>query len=233
MAMNNVVFQLKAASFAFTIMQLSSINIDLIEEQVAAMTQKTPLFFNGTPVLLDLTIVEKIDIPLDIRALIERIRPYGLLPVGLKTQSPAYTETAKQLGLPLMNHTSSTHTEAKKKAEETTHTQTMIIDQPIRSGKQIYAKGGDLIVASSVSHGAEILADGNIHVYGNLYGRVLAGVQGNQQARIYCNKSLDAELIAIAGNYLVNEHIPEQYKKLNQLLCVQLNDKTLTFTPLQ
>lgn len=229
--MNTTAFQLKAASFAFTIMQLSSLNLELIEAQVAAMTQKTPLFFNGTPVLLDLTIIEKIDIPLDINTLIERIRPYGLLPVGLKTQHATYTEMAKQLGLPIMNHTSSTSTEVKKKVEES-HTSTLIIDQPVRSGKQIYAKGGDLIVTSSVSHGAEILADGNIHVYGNLYGRVLAGVQGNVAARIYANKSLDAELIAIAGNYLVNEQIPEQYKKLNQLLCVQLVDKTLTFSPI-
>ena len=75
---------------------------------------------------------------------------------------------------------------------------------PIRSGMQVYAKDTDLIVTASVSPGAELFADGNIHVYGPLRGRALAGVQGNMQARIFC-RTLEAELVSIAGYYLTKE----------------------------
>jgi len=81
---------------------------------------------------------------------------------------------------------------------------TKIIYQPVRSGQQVYAKGGDLIVMAAVNPGAEIVADGNIHVYAPMKGRALAGVMGDQTARIFC-QSMHAELIAIAGNFRVFE----------------------------
>ncbi len=84
---------------------------------------------------------------------------------------------------------------------------TMVLKNPVRSGQRVYAKDGDLIVLSSVSTGAELMADGHIHVYGPLRGRALAGVKGNQEARIFCH-NLQADLIAIAGYYLTNEDLP-------------------------
>ena len=81
-----------------------------------------------------------------------------------------------------------------------------IVTTPVRSGQQIYAAGGDLIVTAAVSAGAELLADGNIHVYGALRGRALAGVKGNQGARIFCH-SLEAELVSIAGQYRISEDL--------------------------
>ena len=83
---------------------------------------------------------------------------------------------------------------------------TKLITHPVRSGQQIYAAGGDLVVLSSVSPGAEVLADGNIHVYGTLRGRALAGVKGNRSARIFCQR-LEAELISIAGHYKISEDL--------------------------
>ena len=83
---------------------------------------------------------------------------------------------------------------------------TKIIRHPIRSGQQIYAKDTDLIVIGSVSQGAEILADGNIHVYGPLRGRALAGVRGNTDSMIFCSQ-LQAELVSIAGTYKVIDDI--------------------------
>ena len=83
-----------------------------------------------------------------------------------------------------------------------------VVKQTIRSGRQVYARGGDLIIIGSVSAGAEVLADGNIHVYGTLRGRALAGVQGDQSAAIFCH-SLQSELVSIAGIYLLSEDIPE------------------------
>lgn len=87
----------------------------------------------------------------------------------------------------------------------------MLITQPVRSGQRIYARG-DLIVMSQVSAGAEIMAEGNIHVYNTLRGRALAGVQGNTAARIFC-LDLQAELISISGDYKTSEHLTEQIKK--------------------
>jgi septum site-determining protein MinC len=88
------------------------------------------------------------------------------------------------------------------------HNTAKIIRQTVRSGQQVYAPKGDLVVIGSVSAGAELLADGNIHVYGTLRGRALAGVQGDQSASIFCH-SLQAELSSIAGIYLLSDDLPE------------------------
>jgi septum site-determining protein MinC len=80
------------------------------------------------------------------------------------------------------------------------------VTHPIRSGQQIVEMQGDLIILSTVSPGAEILARRHIHVYGALRGRALAGVTGDVEARIFC-QAMDAELVSIAGNYLVNEDL--------------------------
>ncbi len=112
---------------------------------------------------------------------------------------------------------SSGTTNTAKATEKTTATEptttsltqtAKIITQPVRSGQQVYAKGGDLIVLAPVSHGAELLADGNIHVYDVLRGRALAGISGNQSARIFC-RELAAELVSIAGLYQLKDELPE------------------------
>ena len=87
-----------------------------------------------------------------------------------------------------------------------------IVQVPVRSGQQVYAPGGDLIVLAPVSAGAEILADGNIHVYAPLRGRALAGVRGNTEAIIFC-QSLEAELISVAGEYKISEDLQEAFWK--------------------
>ena len=86
--------------------------------------------------------------------------------------------------------------------------QTMVVDKPVRSGQQVYAKGRDLVVLAPVGQGAEVIADGNIHIYAPLRGRALAGVMGFEGARIFC-KELRAELISVAGLYRVSEDLPE------------------------
>lgn len=101
--------------------------------------------------------------------------------------------------------------EAKVQANHTREIQvqgsnTRVITEPVRSGQQIYARGGDLIVLAAVSQGAELLADGHIHVYGPLRGRALAGVTGDNHAHIFC-MSLESELISVAGQYKISEDI--------------------------
>jgi septum site-determining protein MinC len=81
----------------------------------------------------------------------------------------------------------------------------------VRSGQRIYAAGGDLSVVAAVSSGAELMADGNVHVYGPLRGRALAGMKGNTEARIFC-QDLQAELVSIAGHYRISENIPPELR---------------------
>jgi septum site-determining protein MinC len=87
-----------------------------------------------------------------------------------------------------------------------------VVTRPVRSGQQIYAEGADLIVLAQVSEGAEVLADGNIHIYGSLRGRALAGVKGDESARIFC-QSLDAELVSVAGNFVLQDMLPKELIK--------------------
>jgi len=80
----------------------------------------------------------------------------------------------------------------------------MIINRPLRSGQRVYARDTDLIVIGVVSRGAEVIADGNVHVYGPLRGKAMAGARGDASARIFTTQ-LDPELVAIAGVYRVIE----------------------------
>lgn len=110
------------------------------------------------------------------------------------------------------------------------HTAKMVT-QPIRSGQRIYARDGDLIVLAAVNAGAEVMADGNIHIYAPLRGRALAGVKGNENARIFCH-SMEAELIAIAGTYRVFEdQVPKEIYQQSVQIC--LRGEQLDIMPIQ
>src|SRR5206468_5302718 len=102
-----------------------------------------------------------------------------------------------------------------------------LIMQPVRSGTQIYARSTDLVVTAPVSAGAEIMADGNIHVYAALRGRALAGADGDVEARIFCSR-LEAELVSIAGRYLVSEQLPAEQRGFP--VQIALVDDQLTIT---
>jgi len=106
----------------------------------------------------------------------------------------------------------------------------LTVTQPVRSGQRIYAHGSDLVVVTSISPGAELLADGHIHVYGTLRGRALAGVSGNAEARIFCH-SLEAELISIAGYWRVREDLPEAL--IGKPVQIALDGERLTIEPLR
>jgi septum site-determining protein MinC len=106
----------------------------------------------------------------------------------------------------------------------------LLVTEPVRSGQQIFAERGDLVVLASVSPGAELIARGNIHVYGALRGRALAGVHGDSAARIFC-ETLDAELIAIAGLYKLSDAIDPSLRR--RRVQAFLDDGTLCVEPLK
>src|SRR5690606_12803863 len=107
---------------------------------------------------------------------------------------------------------------------------TMVLDRALRSGQKVYARGADLVVVGAVSPGAEVIADGNIHVYGALRGKAMAGARGDESARIFTTR-LDAELVAVAGVYrVVDTELPPDLKE--RPAEVRLHTGALRITPL-
>lgn len=197
-------FQFKASFSPCTILQMTRYDLSALEQQLVQAIGRAPNFFLGSPVVIDL---EKIKITevMNFSRIKEILIAAGLVPVGVRGGEEEQMQAAVNAGFPRVTIGKSATAEpsSKKKTEERIHS-TKLVANPIRSGMQVYAKDGDLIVVAQVSPGAELLADGHIHVYGALRGRALAGVQGNTQARIFC-RTLEAELVSIAGYYLTKE----------------------------
>jgi septum site-determining protein MinC len=152
-------------------------------------------------------------------------------PAGEGAPQAATTEKRAEAAPPEKLQPAPSAEKVSQEKDKSERTGTRTVQQPIRSGQQIYARGGDLIVLSAVNAGAEIVADGNIHVYAPLRGRALAGIHGDAKARIFC-QSFEAELVSVAGHYRVFEDkVPaELYRKPVQ---IYLNDKDqLTIEPM-
>ena len=126
--------------------------------------------------------------------------------------------------------TNQTHTAAPVATPLPVTMSTVVVDRPIRTGQQVYAENADLIVLALVSEGAEIIADGNIHVYGPLRGRALAGASGNKQARIFA-QSMQAELVSVAGIYRVfDQNLPPHLH--HKAVQIHLQDDRLAIAPI-
>jgi septum site-determining protein MinC len=200
-------FQLRGHSFPMTLLKV----LDPLHPQffpmLAEKVGQAPNFFRNTPVVLDLESLPQ-DAPFDFREFSGVLRSHGLVAVTLLGGNPRRQEDAMAAGLALLparqRRGESEARASADRAELPYQRTTQMVTEPVRSGRQIYAQNGDLIVCASVSPGAELLADGNIHVYGALRGRALAGASGDSTARIFC-QSLEAELVSIAGLYLVSE----------------------------
>jgi len=202
-------FQFKASFAPCTIMQISRYDLEALQEELTDIISRAPNFFLGAPIVIDLEKIKTFG-EINFAKLKEILTAKNLVPMGVRNGSPEQLAWAAAQGLPALSIGKLTHGESSKKAEKQS---TKLITLPIRSGMQVYAKEADLIVTAPVSAGAELLADGHIHVYGPLRGRALAGVQGNMNARIFCH-TLEAELISIAGYYLTKEDmqpLPESH----------------------
>ncbi len=191
-----------------SVLHLLSSDMDRLAAHLDAKLASAPEFFRGLPVLIDFEVMAGQAV--DMAALKDMLVARKLMPVGVRGVDEAQRAAAEEVGLGLLAGGSPiARREEPSQSTKPAAGAAMIVRHPVRSGQQVYARGGDLVVLSSVSPGAEVLADGHVHVYGPLRGRALAGVQGDTEARIFC-QSLNAELIAIAGNYRVSEHIREE-----------------------
>ncbi|QXP85396.1 septum site-determining protein MinC [Methylococcus sp. ANG] len=206
-------FEIRAGSFNLPVLKLTSDSADAIADLLAARVRQAPDFFRHAPVILDLHELAGRDHVPDFDALLEVLRKSGLTPVGVRGGNAEQNAAADAAGLALLSegkhhetHPAAEHPQPAPEPVRPPRQGTKIIDQPIRSGQRVYANDGDLVVIATVSPGAELMADGNIHVYGSLRGRAMAGVKGDLDARIFC-RDLQAELIAIGGHYKISENL--------------------------
>ncbi|HXH54452.1 MAG TPA: septum site-determining protein MinC [Gammaproteobacteria bacterium] len=249
-----LMFQLKGGLYPLTALQLIGTNLLAFEEQLIAKIEQAPKFFYNAPVVIDLQKLTKPDAHIDYQQLVGILRSKKLIPIGIKGGTTEQQAAATLVGLPILQDSSRnsaktettedpssslagklpTSAEALPAADQETDAEirgsnTKLITEPVRSGQQIYARGGDLIVLAPVSHGAELLADGHIHIYGPLRGRALAGVTGDETARIFC-QYLEAELISIAGQYKISEDIEQSVWRM--ATYISLKEDRLHIRPL-
>lgn len=203
-------FDLKGRMVTLTVLRLSSTDIESLLRQLDARMATAPDLLRALPLVLDPQPVAAELTASRLAALLVELRRRELVPIALRGEGEALERLAAETGLGVLRQLADGPDlqRQEERPPEASALPGRIVTQPVRSGQQIYARGGDLVVIASVSAGAELLADGNIHVYGALRGRALAGVQGNTEARIFC-QSLNAELVAIAGHYQVSEQIGE------------------------
>lgn len=219
-------FQLKGSTVTVVVLELYRYIAATFSPQLDARIRQAPRLFEGSPVVISLDQLDAGEETLDFDGLLQQCRELGLRPIAFRGAMPTLAAAAAATGLavlPVSNgrERSMPSAEASPAAEPaadlelraqpqapTAARPTRTITRPVRSGQQVYAEGGDLIVLAQVSEGAEVLADGNIHVYGALRGRALAGVHGDTSARIFCQQ-MDAELISVAGHFLLSDALTE------------------------
>lgn len=228
---NSTSFQFKASFSPCLVFEMMRNDIDEIKAQLQQTVDKTPTFFHGSPVVIDLDKASALGIPA-FHELKKTLSSHGMVPIGIRNGTAEQQTAAIAADLPIVNIGKITQSETPQKVQTAPPLpQTKFINQHIRSGMQVYAKDSDLIVTAQVSPGAELMADGHIHLYGTLRGRALAGVHGNREARIFC-RTLEAELIAIAGYYLTREDIATRNIPAGQFIQIYLQDDQLQIEPL-
>lgn len=240
--------EIKFGQVGIANLRVKELDMDRLRSELSQKVEAAPQLFSRAPLVVDLSHLPSLPSPEVTTALLKLIHECGLLPVGLAYGTRDNEELAQQLDLPLLakfrasferDHSQSdaappsrakseSAPAAKPRGSEAATVQPAVglfSDKPVRSGQQLYARHGDLVVANLVGNGAEVIADGSIHVYGALRGRALAGAQGDEKARIFC-REFHAELVSIAGIYRVIEDIPTELRG-NPVQAWLENDKLL------
>ncbi len=208
---NASAYDIKSADLPLVAFQLKTDDLQVVEQALQSQLAESPGFFDQDPALIDLDSLPPDTGGIDFVALVQLLRQHQLSPVAIKTSKPEWLQAAKAVGLAqaddarVRRQTPAPAQVAAPVAVAPLLADAMVLDKPLRSGQQIYAKGRDLIVLAMINPGAEVLADGHIHVYAPLRGKAIAGAKGFTGARIFA-QSMDPELISIAGVYRTSEN---------------------------
>jgi septum site-determining protein MinC len=224
----------QGALFTVIVVRAGTLRDAAFDRELEQQIGRSPRFFLNAPVVLDLKDTEGFTSEDEFLDVGEVLRRHTLALVGIQNALPEQMTAAAAAGLASFAPNS---TQPSRRATEppaivqpvptASRATARLVTEPVRSGTQIYARGTDLVVTAAVSPGAELVADGNIHVYGALRGRALAGASGDVEARIFCSR-LEAELVSIAGRYLVSEQLPPEQHGLP--VQIALVDDQLTVT---
>jgi septum site-determining protein MinC len=215
-------YDIKSADLSLVALILKSTDITLVRSALKRQMDESPGFFDQDPVLIDVSVLELDANGVDLETLVGVLREHGLVPLAIKGAKEELLMQAKGLGLVdasdarirrsvHLTEVSAPAVHAEPAPQTTALSappvalEAMVIDKPLRSGQQVYAKGRDLIVMAMVNPGAEVIADGHIHVYAPLRGKAIAGARGNTQAQIFA-LVMEPELISIAGVYRTSEN---------------------------
>ena len=230
--------ELKIGQVGIANLRIRSLEVDQLVREMRERVERAPKLFGRAAVIVDFGGLAQLPDPATAGALIDGLRDAGVLPVALAYGSRDNDALAQALDLPVLAKFRAQYeraeappsaaaapapaparepepaprrASAKGAPAEAPRAPGRMQKAAVRSGQQLYAEACDLTVLSTVGAGAEVIADGSIHIYGTLRGRALAGAQGNAEARIFC-REFHAELVAIAGHYKVLDDIPEKLR---------------------
>ena len=211
-------FKMSGGIYTLTTLELHAADTDSVAVQLQEMTKKAPRFFSQTAVILSFTQLKSVD-NINLQTYRHLLFEHGMILVAIRGGGQKLQKAATVNGIAWLPDSQASanskspnvimmkqqeglqYVDSGEHPGEHPINKTRIINQPVRSGQQIHSHG-DLIITSSVSSGAELLAEGNIHVYGSLRGRALAGINGDYNARIFC-RQFEAELISVGGRYKI------------------------------
>lgn len=228
--------ELKIGQVGIANLRVRTLDVEQLVREMRERVERAPKLFGRAAVIVDFGgLIRTPDVD-TARALIDGLRGAGVIPVALAYGTREIEQLAEQLGLPLLAKFRAQYERvdaappaparpapapepapapakpaAAAKAAANAGKPGLMQKTPVRSGQQLYAENRDLTVLSTVGAGAEVIADGSIHIYGALRGRALAGAQGNTDARIFC-REFHAELVAVAGHYKVMEEVPQELR---------------------
>lgn len=215
---SNPCYEIKSADLSLVALLLKTTDITEVSRALKQQMAESPGFFDQDPVVIDVSGLGLVkDETIELEQLMVVLREYALVPLAIKGANPTLLNLAKGVGLvdasdarirrsiPLAEVPVTQAPPVEHIAPVPAPTGAMRIDKPLRSGQQIYAKGRDLIVMGMVNAGAEVIADGHIHIYGTLRGKAIAGARGNGDAQIFA-QVMEPELISIAGVYRTSEN---------------------------
>jgi len=244
-ARTKAVFEFKSATLPLIAVILKTADLEVLAEALDAQLADSPDFFEQEPVVIDLSQLqeEQAQADIDFAALRGLLARHQTQPVAVRGGSDAQNIAARAAGLSITAmpvaptpRPPAPLAEAPSEAPQIVRevpvpaNGTLVIDKPLRSGQQVYARGGDVIVTAVVSFGAEVIADGNVHVYAPLRGKAIAGARGDTGARIFTT-CMEAQLVAIAGIYRTSEvALPDEIA--GKSAQISLDGKKIVMNPI-
>lgn len=245
-------FEIKSAQLPLVALMVHTTDWQQLQADLQAefgSNGESPDFFENDALVVDFSALPA-DTPVgDIVPLLKTLRQCNLMPVAMRGANAVWMQAALALGLckaePEVYHHSrpmapepqampAVQEVVREVVREVPGPGTLVVDKPLRSGQKVYARGGDLVLLAPVNPGAEVVADGNIHVYSTLRGKAMAGARGNVKARIFA-LNLDPELVSIAGVYRTSENplAPEVRSKSAQVRLSDDGQEKLLFEALK